>query len=391
MLPKEISVLYLTLNPNRQSTIVPTEGWFKHLSGKSLRPVLVSTELGAFDAWCRSQQIASYQLDLSAPDKKHPIRFFMQLIKLARIVIRHKIQLIHCNEHGVFSIAKYIAKIFRLPIFVSIHFRMSRAFCEWAFSGIGSSATILFTSQATLEACYDSMAGLGDPKKWIVLKNGIDLNFYLKNVDLGISFRQEHHLVGYKLFGVACALRERKQLEHLFDAAHKLDANNFKVVVAGGSIESETEYGLELQKLAKAKLGDKVVFLGQLDDLRGFYNCLDFYVNTSKEEACSLSILEALACGCPVIGYPSCDTVSEQILPSAGEIVEQDNIDALSSTIFKWLESPHLIESAQLAARERVIADYNSKTQSERLLLEYQKAVYVDTSESGQSELCEKK
>ena len=37
-------VMYLTINPNRESTTVPTEGWFRVLGPKGLEPVVVSIE-----------------------------------------------------------------------------------------------------------------------------------------------------------------------------------------------------------------------------------------------------------------------------------------------------------------------------------------------------------
>ena len=57
-------VLYLTMNPNRESTTVPTEGWFRLLRDRGLEPVLVSNTSGAFQAWAHEQGIrnASFQV-----------------------------------------------------------------------------------------------------------------------------------------------------------------------------------------------------------------------------------------------------------------------------------------------------------------------------------------
>src|SRR5262245_58769664 len=41
-----MNVLYLTSNPNRTSSNIPTEGWFERLGPKGLRPVLVSQQPG---------------------------------------------------------------------------------------------------------------------------------------------------------------------------------------------------------------------------------------------------------------------------------------------------------------------------------------------------------
>ena len=131
--------------------------------------------------------------------------------------------------------------------------------------------------------------------------------------------------------GVACALRPRKQLEHLFRAAARLD-DPIRVVVAGGPVPGDEAYAEQLLAEGRALLGDRLLVLGHLDEFAGFYNALDLFVNTSQEEACSISVIESLACGCPVVGYAS-RSVDEQILPGGGEIVPQDDDQALTDAL----------------------------------------------------------
>src|SRR5579863_7952708 len=108
-------ILYLTMNPNRASTTVPTEGWFRLLRPKGLQPVLVSAEVGAFHAWATEQGIPAYQVPLPFPDKLRPWRFLSALWQLRRIVKRHAIELVHCNEQEIYPIAQYLARFCGLP------------------------------------------------------------------------------------------------------------------------------------------------------------------------------------------------------------------------------------------------------------------------------------
>ena len=50
------------MNPNRASTTVPTEGWFKALRPRGLEPILVSHLIGTFHAWALEQGIAAYRV-----------------------------------------------------------------------------------------------------------------------------------------------------------------------------------------------------------------------------------------------------------------------------------------------------------------------------------------
>src|SRR5690606_35042486 len=163
-------------------------------------------------------------------------------------------------------------------------------------------------------------------------------------------FRQQHGLDGRIALGVACALRPRKQLEHLFEVGRLIDDDRLRIVVAGGPVAGDEEYARDLLEKAKSQLGERLVLLGHLSELRDLYNGLDAFVNTSQEEACSISVMESLACGCPVIGYAS-KSVDDQILPDGGEIVEQDNIPALADCLKRWIAQDGRLAAARASAR----------------------------------------
>src|SRR2546423_10477534 len=84
-------VLYLTMNPNRQSTTVPTEGWFRELRPKGLEPVLVSNEIGSFHQWVAAQGIPAYHVPMPLPNDFSATRLIWPLWKLRGIVKRHRI------------------------------------------------------------------------------------------------------------------------------------------------------------------------------------------------------------------------------------------------------------------------------------------------------------
>jgi glycosyltransferase involved in cell wall biosynthesis len=368
-------VLYLTMNPNRASTTAPTEGWFRALRPIGLEPVLASNEVGAFHAWSIDQGVPAYHIPLPFPNKWNPLPFARSLWQLRRLVKRHGIQLVHCNEQNIYPIGQYLARLCRLPVVVSIHFTMERGFCSWAFGGHKQPDRIFFISPGNLEACMPGIEGVVSPERWRLLYNGLDLAHFSPDESLRQSFRVEYNLGNGPLIGVACALRERKQLEHLFEAAAQLPPA-VKVVLAGGPVPDEKEYAQDVIRLGMATLGDRLVHVGHLDELRGLYNSLDLFINTSREEACSISVLEAMACGCPVIGYPS-KSVDGQVLPGGGEIVEQDNIQKLAGAVQTWLNDPIRMEEGRRGARHRVEAEFDIRKLSLQLWNEYQEVYRV--------------
>lgn len=348
----DVNVLYLTINPNRQSTTVPTEGWFRCLSARGLRPVLVSHEIGDFHQWAVAEGHSSYRVPLPHPSKANPLPFLQSLWKLRSIVRKHDIELIHCNEQDCYPIGSYLARVLGLPIVVSVHFTMARGFCEWAFDGWRCPQRMYFVSRRSMDTCAENLHGTVERSRWLVLHNGLDLGRYVPSEQLRREFRNSHGLAECIVVGVACALRPRKQVEHLIEAAANISNPNLRVLLAGGAMLGDEEYGARLVEFGKSKLGPRFQYLGYLDDLRPMCNGLDLFINTSREESFGIAPLEAMACGCPVVGYDS-KAVDEVVLPEGGQIVSQDDRQQLTRAISEWIgDGERLATSRELARRQ---------------------------------------
>lgn len=362
-------VLYLTLNPNRASTTVPTEGWFTLLGPRGLAPVLVSSQTGAFQSWAREQGVPSYDLALPFPSRARPLPFLRSLAALYRVGRRHAVQLVHSNEHDVYPLAQYVARLLGVPAITSVHFTMGRGFCEWAFGGARAPARLFFVSRSSLEVCRPALEGIVPESHWRVLRNGVDLQRFTPDPALRLAERARLGLGNDLVLGVACALRPRKQLEHFFQAAARLEGR-VRVVVAGGPVPGDEGYAMRLLASGRSLLGDRLQVLGHLDELRGFYNALDLFVNTSQEEACSISVIESLACGVPVVGYPS-RSVDEQILPDGGEIVPQDDEPALAAALVRWRRDPAALAAARSGARRQAERLFDARVLADDLWNQY--------------------
>jgi glycosyltransferase involved in cell wall biosynthesis len=219
------------------------------------------------------------------------------------------------------------------------------------------------------------MTGVVPEAAWRVLHNGINPDQYLPDPTLRAEFRKQHNLESNVVLGAACALRPGKQLEHFFEAAARLEYSHVKVVLAGGAPRTtwveDPDYPARVIRRGKELLGERFLHLGRLDGLRAFFNGIDLCVNTSQQEAFGISVLEALACGCPVVGYPS-TSVQELVLPNGGEIVEQDSIDQLTAALRRWVADPTRISAAQTGARRQATDYFDIRRIAPRLWEEYQ-------------------
>jgi glycosyltransferase involved in cell wall biosynthesis len=96
--------------------------------------------------------------------------------------------------------------------------------------------------------------------------------------------------------------------------------------------------GQERSKLEKlsADLGiqDRVFFVGEKSDVADWLACMDVYINSSRSEGMSISIMEAMACKIPILAN---DVGDNRLLVDgerpAGLIVAPGDIPALSEAM----------------------------------------------------------
>ncbi|WP_035076269.1 glycosyltransferase family 4 protein [Maridesulfovibrio zosterae] len=140
--------------------------------------------------------------------------------------------------------------------------------------------------------------------------------YHLKNDDILISTATTN----FALKGVSSLIKAIAQLP-----------SNYHLHIAGGRNPSK------YIKLAEQyKVVERVQFLGKVTDMPEFYGRSDIFVLPSFYDACSNSVLEALACGLPVIS--SRDNGSSYFLPTEQIIDDPSDYMALKDVILKTSE-----------------------------------------------------
>jgi UDP-glucose:(heptosyl)LPS alpha-1,3-glucosyltransferase len=113
-----------------------------------------------------------------------------------------------------------------------------------------------------------------------------------------IEWRQQHGIRPEEIVGLFAAMNYRlKGLDPLLHAVQRLPQSRpFRLVVVGNPRNGH------YQRLAqRLGVGDRVHFVGYCADMRNSYFAADFLVHPTFYDPCSLVVLEALACGLPVI------------------------------------------------------------------------------------------
>lgn len=130
---------------------------------------------------------------------------------------------------------------------------------------------------------------------------------------------------------------------------------------------------LEAEVRARSLEGE-VHFLGHREDARRWLPAMDIYVNCSISEGISLTILEAMAAGVPVVAT-SVGGTPEIVDDQVGRLVPSRNAAALSSAIATLARQPALRAELGVAARTRVIERFTIESMVNRYFELYQGTV----------------
>jgi sugar transferase (PEP-CTERM/EpsH1 system associated) len=126
------------------------------------------------------------------------------------------------------------------------------------------------------------------------------------------------------------------------------------VLVGDGSLRGDIEDlldGHELRELCWLP--------GFRDDAAHLYRCLDVFVLPSKREGISNTILEAMACGLPVVatrvgGNP--EIVQDRV---TGRLVPSEDPEGMANALLAYLDDPQLLLRHGEAARRSALDDFS--------------------------------
>jgi glycosyltransferase involved in cell wall biosynthesis len=132
-------------------------------------------------------------------------------------------------------------------------------------------------------------------------------------------------------------------------------ARRSHLVVVGAPALDDGTYEVALRAEATTLLGDRSRFVGPVTEVPAVLRSLDVLVNASTSEPFGLSVLEAQACGVPVIGTDAGGIPEFVTDGETGLLVPPGRADALADGLSRMLGTPGLRHELASAARHGVV------------------------------------
>lgn len=176
--------------------------------------------------------------------------------------------------------------------------------------------------------------------------NSVDIDkFSNKEND---SFKQEYKLFDKPIVLFVGNLIKRKNVDSLLEAKKIANSDYYLVIVGDGPLFKK------LKKKAEDEDIHDVIFTGSRNDVEDIIPSCDILILPSFSESFGLVLIEALACGKPVIGS-DVGGISEIINDDVGLLVNPNKISSIANAIDNLVNDDDLRYVLSLNARNRAL------------------------------------
>jgi glycosyltransferase involved in cell wall biosynthesis len=209
---------------------------------------------------------------------------------------------------------------------------------------------ILADSHATKDDLIDLFNTPSE--KITVLYSGVEARFKPIQDRAEIDRVREKYGIGSQPFALSLGtLQPRKNYRRLIEAFAKLNNDQLNLVIGGGKGWMFDDLFTLVQSW---QLEDRVHFIGFVDDedLPRLYSAASLFVYASLYEGFGLPLLEAMACGTPVIG--SNTSSLPEVIGDVGLQVDPKDVEAIAHAMKQMLDRSDLRDRSVSAGLDRV-------------------------------------
>lgn len=349
--------------------------------------VQVATSPGGYVEQLRKDGYVVNSVDIGR--KIRPVANLKAIFALCRLIRREKFDIVHVHSPLAAMLGRLAAKMAGSGTVIYtahgfyFHENMSkwkRRCIVWIEKILGRTCTdiLLLQSAEDRETAISEGISLAQNAVWI--SNGVDINKFTPeepDAKLRESFgiKKEDKVVGF-----AGRVVREKGIEELINAIGivKERIPAVKLLIVGDTLQSDRDTSAKdniKRIITKNNLDKNVIFAGIRDDMPQLYALLNVFVLPSYREGMPRSILEAMACGKPVVATDIRGSREEVEHNVTGKIVPPREAKPLADAIRGILMDKEAALKMGRAGRKRVEEEFN-----EEMVLDKEVEIYKSLS-----------
>ena len=313
-----------------------------------------------------------------------PFKDFLALLEIIKLIKKIKPDIIHLNSSKISilgSIAGFISKFKaqnpKPKIFYTVHgwvFNEPLSIFKKIFYKSTEKLTAKFKTKLICVSEYDKKIALKEKitslKKIITIHNGIKKINFLTKEDAKQKIRKtcnanaNFSMTDKLLIGSIGNLYKTKGFQYFILAIKKLLISNpqlLAIIIGEGAERKKIE-----KIIAQHKMQKNIILTGSIDDASTLLPAFDIYVCSSIKEGLSLTIIEAMQAGLPIVatnvgGNP--ELIEDN---KTGLLVESKNPQQIADKIKEIIDNNELRIKISENARKRALKEFTLEEMTEK-------------------------
>ena len=313
--------------------------------------------------WCRENNVRYVTAPLPDRDKWHAIRWFSSVYRVARILRRERIDLVHSNQVWSMATAGAAARLVGIPRVCHMRDEVATSgTLWWCKSGVEAVVCISHHIERQVAPAWASkrrrprIQTLLNP----VVVTAVDPIMSANIAPDTHTQREARARLGLNesaiVFGFIGQIVAVKGVLELLGAVAQITDPRWHLVIAGRDPHPGAPYEAECRLwVDRLGLKNRVTFLGFLENTRDFYESIDVAVVPSLEEPLGRIPLETASYGKPTIAFATGGLPETIVDGKTGWLVPTGDVNGLRTALAATLADPEILQTAGKAARTYVV------------------------------------
>lgn len=322
-----------------------------HLDRKKYDPIVVCPASGALLDAFKKINVKVEIIKAESLKAVHLFSFIRATDKLLKLIKEEKVALIHSNagasRESFYSLVA--AKIMGIPFIYHSRVIESAGIIERILAKMSTRIIVIS------EAVRKKFRWIKNEEKIVKIYNGVDLKNFNPEIS-GQGIREEFGIPPEAMvIGTVGNLIPWKGHKYFLQAAKEIkDKVKAKFIIVGEDLTDKKKYKKELEVMAEdLGIRDDLIFTDFREDIPQIMAAFDIFVLPSINEPFGRVLIEAMACGKPVVATEGGGVPEIVKDAQTGILVPMENPSAISKAVISLLEDNKRAKELGLSGRKR--------------------------------------